>query len=70
MHPTLAAALATERHADLLRTAEAYREAAAVTRSRRRSTLTRGVHGVTQLATALRSRIAVPAQTEAELCCA
>jgi hypothetical protein len=71
MHPTVVAALSAERHADLLRAAEAHRRvAAAPARHHGQTTLSRMTDGLDRAVASLRTRFATSTEPEAELCCA
>jgi hypothetical protein len=73
MHPTVVMSLAAERHADLLRAAEARRRATLVARDRE-TFVSRGSDGLRAALTALRARVASATERRderpAELCCA
>ena len=70
MHPTLVAALAAERHADLLRAAESRRRVAALTGRGHRLVMTRAAERITMSVSGLRARIAASTQPTTEVCCA
>jgi len=69
-HPTVVAALAAERHADLLRAAETRRRTADLTRGHRRPSRTRPAEVLNLLAAAFRARVAASTRPHAEPCCA